>query len=186
MGENRTMQWKKLVLASLLAGIIVVQTPSMVQAQSMSGKSAVSATDKTFMMKAAQGNIAEVATGTLATKKASNSQVKQFGQHMITDHSKANSELMTLATSKGVSLPKDTDAKHKAVAAKLSKLSGAAFDKAYMKEMVKDHEATVALFQKEAKQGRDTATKSWASKTLPNLQHHLQMAKTTYAAVNKR
>ena len=67
---------------------------------------------------------------------------------------------------------------------KISKMSGAAFDKAYMQDMVKDHQKDVAEFQKESSNGSDPDLKSWAATTLPTLQEHLRMAKEALSAVN--
>ncbi|MDQ6758936.1 MAG: DUF4142 domain-containing protein [Acidobacteriota bacterium] len=132
--------------------------------------------DQQFMMKAAQGGMAEVELGRLAKDHASNQAVKDFGQQMVDDHSKANDELKDLASRKSVTLPTDVNAKDKATMDRLSKMNGAAFDRAYMRDMVMDHKKDVAEFQKEANSGMDPDVKSWAAKTLPTLQHHLQMA----------
>lgn len=139
----------------------------------------VPAADRTFMMKAAEGGMAEVALGELATKQAGSDDVKQFGQRMVDDHGKANRELMDLAAKKGVTLPSDMGAKEKALKTKLEKLSGAEFDREYMREMVKDHEKDVAMFEKEAKSGRDAEVKAWAEQTLPTLRDHLKLARET-------
>ena len=139
----------------------------------------VAAADRTFMMKAAEGGMAEVALGELAAKQAASDDVKQFAQRMVDDHGKANRELMDLAAKKGVTLPTDLDAKAKALKTKLEKMSGAEFDREYMREMVKDHEKAVALFEKEAKSGHDAEAKAWAEQTLPTLRDHLKMARET-------
>jgi putative membrane protein len=141
------------------------------------------AADETFVTKAAQGGMAEVELGKLATEKASTDAVKQFGQRMVDDHSKANDELKTLAQSKNITLPTDIGAKHKAVHDRLMKLSGAAFDQAYMKAMVSDHVEDVNEFKTESKSGKDAAVKAWAAKTLPTLEEHLKMARDTNGAV---
>jgi len=135
--------------------------------------------DAKFAQEAAIGGMAEVEMGKLAVQKAQNDQVKQFGQRMIDDHSKAGDELKALASKENITLPTEIDAKHKATINKLSALSGAAFDHAYMSDMVKDHQHDVADFQKEASNGSNTDLKGWASKTLPTLQDHLRMAQET-------
>jgi putative membrane protein len=145
--------------------------------------SALSEDDKKFMTKAAQGGMAEVQGGQTAASQATNADVKTFGQQMVTDHSAANGQLMQLATTKGMALPTETDAEHKKKLSELSKKTGAAFDKAYMADMVEDHEKDVKEFEKESKDGKDPDLKAWAAKTLPTLQHHLQMAKATNAKV---
>ena len=129
------------------------------------------------MTKAAGGGLAEVKLGQLATEKAQSADVKSFGQMMVDDHSKANTELQGLASQKGVTLPSDLPAAEKATYDRLSKLSGAAFDHAYMQDMVKDHQKDVSLFKSESTSGKDGDTKSWASKTLPTLEKHLQRAR---------
>ena len=127
--------------------------------------------------------MAEVELGKLATQKAASDQVKQFGSRMVEDHSKANDELKQIATAKGMTLPTDLDAKHKNEMAKMQKLSGAQFDRAYMDAMVKDHKETVALFRTQSNSGKDSDLKGFAAKTLPHLEEHLKMAQSTDAAV---
>jgi len=139
--------------------------------------------DQTFATKAAIGGLAEVQLGNLAKEKASSAEVKNFGQQMVDDHSKANDELKSLLTSKGVTVPTSLDSKHQALYDRLSKLSGAEFDRAYMKEMVSDHKTDVDEFRKESQKGSDAELKGFAAKTLPTLEHHLQMAQTTEASV---
>lgn len=131
--------------------------------------------DRTFVEKAAAGGMAEVAAGKLAQEKGSSDGVKQFGARMVAEHTKANDELMQIATSKGIQPPADVDRKHKTTMDKLSKLSGAAFDREYVKGQVADHKDTAKLMDKEAKSGRDADLKAFAAKTLPVVQEHLQM-----------
>ena len=109
-----------------------------------------------FMIKAAQGGMAEVELSRMAVTKAQNAEVKKFAQMMIEDHTNANTELKSVATKKGVTLPTQTDAEHKAVMDKLTALSGAEFDKAYVQAMVDDHKKTVDLFQTESTGGTET------------------------------
>jgi putative membrane protein len=143
------------------------------------GHGGVAPADKKFMMEAAQGGMAEVKLGQLALKNASHADVKAFGGRMVTDHGKANAELKQLAAQKGVKLPKSVGPKHQPHIMHLSKLQGAAFDKAYMSHMVKDHEMDVKAFQKASTSAHDSDLKAWAGKTLPTLQEHLRMAKET-------
>jgi putative membrane protein len=133
--------------------------------------------DTTFVKEAAMGGMAEVEMGQLAATKAQSADVKQFGQRMVDDHGKANNELKSLASQKNVTLPPELDAKHKGLRAKLEKMSGAEFDRAYMAEMVADHNKDVASFSRESKSGKDPELKAWAAKTLPTLQEHQKMAR---------
>ena len=139
----------------------------------------LSAADYKFVTAATEGGTKEVEASKIAVEKATSPAVRDFAQHMVEDHQKANTELSQLVAQKGAKAPEAADlAKDKSMM-KLGKFVGAEFDKTYMKCMVSDHEATVKLFEKEVAKGSDTELKDWASKTLPNLQHHLQMAKET-------
>jgi len=148
------------------------------------GSSGASATDTKFAHEAAIGSLMEVEMGKVALEKASNEKVKQFGQRMIDDHTKASDQLKTVAAKKSITLPTELDAKSKGMMDKMSAMSGAAFDKAYMKDMVNDHKKDISEFQKEASNGSDTDLKGFASQTLPILQEHLRLAQETAAAVN--
>ena len=139
----------------------------------------LSAADKEFVMKAAIGGMAEVQMGQTASQKGQNADVKAFGARMVTDHGKANDELKQLATTKGLTLPSDVDAKHKKTADAIAAKNGKDFDKAYMTDMVRDHEEDVKEFEKESKSAQDADLRNWAAKTLPTLQDHLRMAKET-------
>ena len=129
--------------------------------------SKLSAADKTFMMNAAKGGMMEVEWGKLAAQNAQNADVKKFGNRMVTDHSKANNELMALAKEEGVSL---------SAAKGPGKWKS---DKAYMDDMVKDHQADLAEFQKEAQSGTDPDVKAFAAKGAKMVSTHLKLAQET-------
>jgi putative membrane protein len=137
--------------------------------------------DKDFVMKAAQGGMAEVMLGQMASTKGTSPDVKNFGNRMVSDHGKANDELKQLAQNKGMALPADVDDESKKMSDKLNAASGKDFDKQYISGMVDDHEKDVKEFEKESKDAKDPDLKAWASKTLPTLQDHLKMAKDTKA-----
>lgn len=140
------------------------------------GTSNLASSDREFLVDAAHGGTAEVALGKLADEKASSPEVKQFAQRIVEDHGRANAELKTLARSKDITLSDDLDAAHKATKDRLEKLSGAAFDRAYMQEMVQDHEKDVREFRKQAQSAQDPDVKAWAAKTLPTLEEHYRLA----------
>jgi putative membrane protein len=133
--------------------------------------------DTQFAKKAAQGGMAEVKLGQLAQEKGTSDTVKKFGQRMVEDHTKAGDELKRAAAQDNITLPDTISAKDKATYDELSKLSGAAFDRAYARDMVKDHEEDIADFNKEANGGKNAAIKDFATQTLPTLQDHLKEAK---------
>jgi putative membrane protein len=142
--------------------------------ETMNNKSAMG--DQAWVMKVAKGGMAEVELGKLAAQKAASDEVKKFGQRMVDDHSKANDELKTIAQGKNITLPADMAPKEKALHDRLAKLSGAAFDRAYMQAMVADHREDVPEFRKEANSGKDADVKAFAAKTVPTLEDHLKMA----------
>ena len=146
------------------------------QSEDRSSKGATS--DQSFLKEAAAGGLAEVELGQLAAEKASNPEVKKFAERMVTDHGKANDQLKELAAQKGIELPTEPSAKHKATKERLSKLSGDEFDKAYMSDMLSDHKKDVAAFRKESTEGKDLLVKEFATKTLPTLEDHLKEAES--------
>jgi putative membrane protein len=128
--------------------------------------------DVEFIRKAAEGGTKEVEAGKLAAETASNAEVRAFAKLMVDDHSKSNAELMAL-----VSTPAPTPAQTPAADTALSGLSGAAFDRAYMAKMVTDHQATIELFEAEARDGKDDAVRKWAAQKLPTIRGHLEKAR---------
>jgi putative membrane protein len=152
-------------------------SPSAASTRATTAKSRSAMGDAHFAKEAAQGGMAEVKLGQLAQEKGSNDSVKSFGKRMVDDHSKAGDKLKEVASRESMTLPTDISAKDQATYDRLSKLDGAAFDRAYARDMVKDHETDVAAFQKEANAGKDDSLKSFASETLLTLQDHLKQAK---------
>src|SRR3954451_24013824 len=140
---------------------------------------ALSAADKAFATEAAHGGLAEVQLGQLAEQKATSSQIKEFAQRMVKDHTQANQELMQLGKTENLNLPTQIDAKHKSEMDRLSAMSGNAFDTAYMQHMVQDHKQTIADFQKQVRSGSDPALRSFTQRYLPIIQQHLQMAESS-------
>jgi putative membrane protein len=132
--------------------------------------------DQDFLMDAAIGGMMEVELGRRAVQQGASDAVKQFGQRMVDDHSKTNTELKSLASSKGVTLPTEIDEKHRREMAKIANLTGADFDRAYAKMMLSDHKKDVSAFEKQSMKGTDADIKAFATKALPTLQEHLQMA----------
>lgn len=134
---------------------------------------AVDEADAKFAVDAANGGMGEVALSKLAQGKASNAKVKEFADMMITDHSKANDELMALAKTKNIALPDSVGADNKMKSEELAKKAGKEFDKAYVDVMLTDHKKTVSLFEDASKNAKDADIKAFAAKTLPTLKAHL-------------
>ena len=128
-----------------------------------------------FVRMAALGGMTEVELGKIAQTMAQDANVRKFADEMIKDHSKANKELATLAKTKGLAVPSTLDSEHNAIVQKLSAKSGADFDAAYSKQMMEDHDKTIALFEGATKSS-DKDVAAFAQRTLPTLQKHKQMA----------
>lgn len=132
--------------------------------------------DSEFAVKAASGGMMEVELGKLAQTNALSADVKQFGQGMIDDHSKANEELKSWAQSKNITLPTAPNEDHQDKIRKLSEKKGADFDKEYIDFMVDDHKKDIDLFKDQAEKGGDADLRTWAQGKVPTLEHHLMMA----------
>ena len=168
---------------ALAAGPALAQTKSATETTATTTQADLSQQDRDFAKKAAQGGLMEVELGKLASDKASSQDVKKFGQRMVDDHSKANSQLKQVAEKKTLDLPTQLSDAHKQMKERLSGLSGEQFDRQYMQEMVKDHKEDVELFRKQADQGQDADLKRFASETLPILEQHLQLAQDIAAGM---
>lgn len=140
---------------------------------SATGGIAVNSDDAKFATDAANGGLAEVALGKLALNKTSNASIKDFANMMVTDHGQANTELMSIASAKNITLPTEPDSAHLKKADDLSKLSGKDFDKAYVDAMIDGHKKTLDLMNNEAKNGADSTLKAFAAKVAPIVQKHL-------------
>ena len=130
-----------------------------------------------FMQKAIEGNLAEIKVGELAQQKGASEGVRHFGTVLEQDHSTANSQAMSVASSMGVTPPALPSHEAQAEYEHLASLSGAQFDKAFAKAMVKDHKKDIAEFKKEAKSSKSPAA-SYAATSLPTLRKHLRMAES--------
>ncbi|HEU0274681.1 MAG TPA: DUF4142 domain-containing protein [Candidatus Udaeobacter sp.] len=167
--KNKVTLIPQFWLAALAFAMLGLVGTAVAQDTAASGSksSSLSTTDKTFMKKAAKGGAMEVAMGKIAEQNGQSDDVKSFGKRMVTDHSKANDELKSIAEKKNVTLPsKEPTVKWNS-------------DKAYIDMMVKDHEKDLAEFQDEAKNGSDPDVKKFADDTAKVIQEHLDLAKET-------
>ena len=170
---NKAMKIKISVVSQLSIVLLVIGAFTLTGAvraadtNATSEGSSLSEKDKTFMKKAAKGGMMEVAMGQVAEQKGQSEDVKSFGKRMVTDHGKANDELKSIASKKGVELP------NKEHTVKWTS------DKAYMDMMVKDHEKDLAEFKEEASSGTDPDIKKFADDTAKMVQEHLDLAKET-------
>lgn len=139
--------------------------------------------DKKFADAAAKGGMMEVMMGQLAATNAESATVKSLGEMMVKDHSKANNELKSWASTVGYTLPTSLDAEKQKKYDDLKAKKGAEFDRMYTDLMVSDHKKDIAEFKKEASEGTEASLKSFAGKTVPTLEHHLMESEKAKAAV---
>ena len=135
------------------------------------------AAEKMFMKKAADGGMTEVELGQLAAEKGGSDAVKDFGSQMVKDHGKINDDLKEVAGKMNVTLPAKVSAKHHDTIEKMSGMSGAAFDKAYVPAMVKDHEMDIAEFEKADKMVKNPDLKKFIQDSIPMMKDHLEKIK---------
>ena len=155
-------------ISILAAGIIAAAVTTSAFAQGA---------DQKFIKEAIEGNLAEIQMGQLAQQNGQSQGVKDFGQMLETDHSQANTKAQSDAQSLNVTPPNTPNAQQKKEYDKMSKMNGAAFDKAFAQHMAADHKKVIAAFQKETKSKNQTVA-AFASETLPTLQKHLQTAQS--------
>jgi len=129
-----------------------------------------------FLQKAAQGQLAEIALGTLARKKASHKDVKEFGAEISEDHQYASQEVKELSASEGIYLPVQLDGEHKKQQQRLSHLSGKEFDAAFVAYLLKNHRRDLKEFEKNTAVLRNEKVRQWAEGILPILTVHLKKA----------
>lgn len=174
---------KHLIFCLLVSMASISFANAQISKDNPTSEKAAQSADNEFIMKAAESGVAEVMLGKLAQDRAQSGDVRSYGKMMEKDHSDANRELQNIALKKGVQVPVKLSQKHQADYDALRQKSETEFDRAFMDQMIKDHEAAIALFENEAKNGKDADIRSWAEKTLPVLREHLQHAKDVQAKI---
>ena len=137
---------------------------------------AQSHSDRSFMEKASQGNVAEVELGKLALKKSTNPDVRAFAEHMIKDHTMLGKKMAPLMTEAGLKPSVSLNTEHQHLYDKLNGLSGAEFDKEYIKAMDEDHHEDLKDFQDEANSTQVAQIKTTVSAGEKVIAQHTQMA----------
>ena len=164
---------RPLVSLSAIALSALLSVPAFAQFKS---DQKIDNADAAAMKQLAQANLAEIEAGKLAASKAQSPEVKQFGQKMAEDHAKMLEDLRRLAKAKGVALPDALSLRDLAEKKKLERHSGPDFDKAYMAEMVKDHEKDLKEVQDLAAKAKDPDFKATVQQASSKIQEHLQLA----------
>lgn len=141
-----------------------------------SGTQKAKGNDAEFVQKASESDMAEIEISKLAVKQATDERVKKFATKMVEDHTKSSEQLTHIAKLRKLDLAKEITKAHRDKAEKLSKASGADFDRQFMQTQVQAHEEALKLFQDQAKNGQDPELRAFAAKTVPVIEHHLKMA----------
>ena len=137
----------------------------------------VASQDASFVKAAAEAGLAEVQMGQIAQQNAQNQSLKDFGSRLVADHTKANQELMQIASQKGIQMPTAMNSRDQQMIQHLSSLNGSEFDKTCEQHAVDAHVKAVNAFKMEAQHGQDPDIKAFAEKTLPTLEEHLKTAR---------
>lgn len=167
---------KKSYITTFLA-LACVATTSSAFAADPQDRSNLSGQDKNFVMDAARSSMAEQQLSDLAEKKARSESVKDLAREIKDEHTQAVDKLQQIASNKNVSLPSDVSRSDRTIIDRLQKLSGAEFDKEYMRQTVKEHQKDVESYRQQAKSAKDEDVKEYAQNTLPTLEQHLDRAR---------
>lgn len=165
---------KPVIAMTMLSGLLAAQ---------LSSAASLSKSDVKYVTKAAQGFISELKLGALAQERADDQSVKDFGKQMVTDHGKDMEELKGIAAQKHVQLPQAMNQEQRKEAEKLSKLSGKAFDREYVKYELKDHHEDIKDQKEQIKKTADSELKQFASKELETVTGHEQKIDTLQAQI---
>jgi putative membrane protein len=150
----------------------------------LAGAAGAAETDAEFVAKAARGGLLEVELGRHASQHAADAGVRAFAQRMVSDHTRANSELAAIAQRQGLAVPKQIDAKQREQIQELTAKRGADFDEAYMEAMVEDHVHDVDEFREQADDAKSEVDR-FAAKLLPTLEEHLAQARAIEDGLEK-
>jgi len=141
--------------------------------------------DRDFIVKASEANLTEIELGELALTKATAPSVRNFAEMMITEHQTAYDELESIAIDKSTGITTSVNFEHQEIKQKLTEMSGYAFDTAYMRSTIKEHEKTIALFEAEISNGNDPHVKDYAIQYLPQIQLHHHRADSISLLINQ-
>lgn len=183
---------KKILIASILtafaAPAFAEQPPQQPQPQPASATERHSESERHvstshFVRQAAISDLFEIQAGRLALDMSQNQNIKQFAQEMVNDHQKTTDQLRSIEERRDrerEELPKHLDKDYTDKLDRLKEASGVSFDREYLRSEINNHEQAVALFQSYARTGENSELKSWAERTLPVLEKHLQNARTIH------
>jgi putative membrane protein len=168
-------KWTTFVLTATLVatGTVFAQQK---HETAMSQQKMQNSSDRSFIMSAAEANLAEIDIAKMVDKNSTDPAVKDFANRMVTDHTQANQKLASVAEMSGVKLPTEASATERNQKSELEKLSGAQLNGAYIRDELQGHKETISAFESEIEHGQNQEAKNYAEQTLPTLQDHIRIA----------
>jgi putative membrane protein len=128
-------------------------------------------------------DLLETRLGQLGQQKGVNPSVRQFAQRMVSDHSRMESEWISMASQNGMSVNPQLDNTDKAKLDQLNRLSGTVFDQAYMNLMIQSHQEALNRLQTEGQSAQTAAVRARVANDLPIVQQHVMLAQQVGAQV---
>jgi putative membrane protein len=127
-----------------------------------------------------QSNLAEIQLGQLASTKATDSLVMDFGDMMVEDHNDAQDHVDSIGNKRDLNLPTMLDQANQELKDSLDALSGMAFDSAYLRSQIRMHNMVKDMYSAIVDTTNDQALKTYVQKYLPIINQHLTMANMLY------
>jgi putative membrane protein len=171
-------QWMQLPLALAMVAALACDRSDRANSGTVgtTGTGAESNVERDFIEDQLAAGNAEVDLGRLAQDRAGSPDVREFANMMVQDHQRAGDQLKAIANKQNVRAEAEAHDDHRDLQERLSKLSGAEFDREYMDAMVKDHEKAIDAVEAKAEKSDNADVKQWAAATLPSLKQHLDKA----------
>jgi putative membrane protein len=166
----------RLAVQAMTAGALILSSLALRADDAQANQNKLDAKEAAFIKETARAGHMEVKMGQIGKDQGQSSEIKQLGERIVKDHTKANEELTAIASNKGVDLASDASKHAHDDMNKLNGKSGADFDKAYAEHMIRDHKKDIAKFEKASRECKDTELKAFIDKTLPTLRQHLEQA----------
>jgi putative membrane protein len=173
--QQHPVTFARLIVRSATASFVLVLLALGFSVPLASAATTVSPADQAFLVTAAQINLTEMKLGELALQNGQRDDVREFARTMMKDHMALNADLKVLAAQKEITLPETLDAENQKMVDKLTALTGADFDKAYIGGMYKGHKKAVKAFKAESTAATDLDVRNFVDKSTPVLEEHLRL-----------
>jgi putative membrane protein len=178
-----SMRASGIVLGAIIfasaTGCASTQTTGMGRASGSEIGSAASVTtgDSAFARNACESSWMQAQLGGIAAANTKTKEIRAFAKQLAHDHARAEKELSAIFSRRQLPPDPELDLNIEQSLNHLARLKGGAFDQAFKNEVISEHEAGIAVFQREATEGTDPDLRAFAQKHLPELERHLQIAR---------